>query len=287
MASRFFDIVPIALQSSSNLDYIHSPLVSLETAVQPVAHLIDNLSLNVNKAKQVWSILTPENGLTTDEAAAIHLYTTETNSYRSIYRRLNEALRLNISSYILVWHLYLKLLRTGLEKIPSRKTTVWRGVRKDLSHQLYKGKRFTWLSVTSCSGSVNQIKNFLRGKGTIFTIDSVNGKPISSYSQFKSEDEVILLPGTELVTVADPLDVNGVWIIHLRELAKTSNAYLKTTVLPLVQSAKSHKSAAPSPSPHHVLKFLILSKTPPGTPFGNSITLPKITTKTSNVKNVT
>ncbi|CAF4557379.1 unnamed protein product [Rotaria socialis] len=67
----------------------------------------------------------------------------------------------------------------------------------------------------SCSTSLSIIKNFVGSNSTLFLIEAVNGKDISNYTNFPSESEVILCPGTRLRVVSDPLDQTPMCVVHL------------------------------------------------------------------------
>jgi len=67
-------------------NYEKVPLVSLEEAIKPVEHLLDNVAGDIWIAKR--NCKKPLDGLTKDESAAIYLYSME-----SLYRQLNTALR--------------------------------------------------------------------------------------------------------------------------------------------------------------------------------------------------
>ncbi|CAF0918627.1 unnamed protein product [Didymodactylos carnosus] len=222
MSLKYCDIESINYSPVAD-SYKYSPLVSLETAITPVTEFIDNGSNNVRIANQRCKI---SSVMTKDESAAIYLYTMETNNTRSIYRVLNQALRSRVSASILPWYLYLKLLTTALNKLPSVKTSVWRGVPGNISKDYRKYTKLTWWCVTSCSASVNVIENFLQGHthSTLFMIECSRGKAVSAYSSFSSEDEIILLPGTSLTVVAEPLTHAGIHIVHLREIEQARYA---------------------------------------------------------------
>jgi hypothetical protein len=164
-----------------------------------------------------------ENNLNKDEAAAIYLYTMEMSEDVCIYRILNQALRVEDRSKVRPWFAYLKLLDSAAAKLPKYKDIVWRGVNKDVSKSFKKGQKITWWSISSCSTSINVISAFL-GKvpqSTLFSIQCSSGKSISAYTCYPDENEVILMPGTMLKVVSDPLDHHGgLHIIHLKEIAE-------------------------------------------------------------------
>ena len=137
---------------------------------------------------------------TFDEAAAIQLYTQQT----CLYPRLNSALRdKSDPENLKPVFPYLKLLLTGLNKLPLVRAKVYRGVCLDL-HKQYnqlQGRVFTWwaFSSTTMSAKLMQSKLFLGEKGdrTLFSIDAI-GVDIAAFSAFPDEQELLLLPGTSL-----------------------------------------------------------------------------------------
>ena len=98
--------------------YANEQLVSLEEACEPLKEIIDEeLEQNILIAKM--NSETAKGGLTSDESAAIHLYTmewevTETSLYAVLNRTLHEADRRKL----IPWHKYLKLLLTAFFKLP-------------------------------------------------------------------------------------------------------------------------------------------------------------------------
>ena len=96
---------------------------------------------------------------------------------------------------------YLKLLLTGLNKLPLTRVKVFRGVQMDLHEQYnqFQGKLFRWWSFSSTSVEESTARAFTcAGESTMFIIDAV-GVDISAFSRFPDEKEVLLLPGTGFV----------------------------------------------------------------------------------------
>ncbi|CAF4801032.1 unnamed protein product, partial [Rotaria socialis] len=125
----------------------------------------------------------------------------------TLYRVLNRALRSENRQALNIWFPYMKLFDTALDKLPTVKEAVWRGVPIDIGKNFIKNQTVTWWSVNSCSSSPNVIKNFLgdNKKSTLFLIAAINGKKVSGYTECESEDEVILRMGTEFRVKGDPL----------------------------------------------------------------------------------
>ena len=73
--------------------YEREPLLSLEEACKPLEDVLDHeLNQNISIAKM--NSTEPENGLTQDESASLHLYTMEWDVHEnSLYMVLNQTLR--------------------------------------------------------------------------------------------------------------------------------------------------------------------------------------------------
>lgn len=89
--------------------------------------------------------------LSLDEIAAVNLYTQEC----SLYQEMNKLLRERNRAELKPLFPYLKLLLTALHKLPPNgSTTVWRGVKVDLSRQYKKriGDDIVWWGFSSATG---------------------------------------------------------------------------------------------------------------------------------------
>jgi hypothetical protein len=98
--------------------YEKEDLVSLELACEPVQSMFNGeLTGYILGAKS--NSTSPTDGLTPDESAAIRLYTKEWDvRTQSIYRKLNQALRVGDPVQLRPWFKYLKLLLTAFFKLP-------------------------------------------------------------------------------------------------------------------------------------------------------------------------
>ncbi|CAF4034019.1 unnamed protein product, partial [Adineta steineri] len=138
------------------------------------------------------------------------------------YGILNQTLRLEDRSKVRPWFGYLKLLDSATSKLPKFKGIIYRGLDKNVTMKFKKGQKITWWSISSCSTSINVISSFLHksSSSTLFNIECLNGKSISSYTCYPTENEVILMPGTMFEVVSDPLNHHGgLNIIHLKEIS--------------------------------------------------------------------
>lgn len=126
---------------------------------------------------------------------SIYMYT----SCSEIYENVNNILiKGDTKNY---WMPFITCLYQGLNLIPNYNGEVYRGIDILFNKQDYEiNKKIIWntFSVTTkqwktCSDLINN------GKGIIFIIKSKTGKPISKYSKYPVDDEVIFLPGTEFI----------------------------------------------------------------------------------------
>jgi hypothetical protein len=197
--------------------YAKEPLLPLEDAVEPIFGLLDDLDIMVDTAKR--NSKKPADGLTSNESAAIHLYTMQWEEPSvSLYTTLNSTLRSERREPLRPWFRYLKLILTALYKLPSLKSVVWRGVRGNLSDQYDDDQ--VWWGFSSCTESVDVMERFVGTSGirTLFNIECINGKAIRSHSFFKKESEILLLPGTYFRVVGKWSPAKDLYIIHLREM---------------------------------------------------------------------
>ena len=193
-------------------------LVSIDKALQPIELQIKELSRYIKIAKKNCNHPN-EHNLSKDESASIYIYTMEWGE-TTLYRVLNQALRSEKREDLKIWFPYLKLFDTALNRLPTVKEVVWRGVPLDIGKNFTKNQTFTWWSVSSCSSSVNVIEAFLQNKSnsTLFLIEVVNGKKVSGYTEFENEDEIILRIGTEFRVKSNPLKrSDGSHTVHLIE----------------------------------------------------------------------
>ncbi|CAF3778628.1 unnamed protein product [Rotaria sp. Silwood1] len=201
MMNRFGDIDSSFKRLQPIYGYRSEKLVPIEKALEPIEPQIDELPYYIKIAKRNCHYPS-EHELTPDQAAAVYIYTMEWGD-TTLYRVLNRALRSENRQEVKVWFPYLK------------------GVSLDIGKNFTKNQIVTWWSVNSCSSSVNVIKGFLDNKknSTLFMIEAVNGKKVSGYTEFETEDEVILRMGSKFRVKSDPLEQsNGSYLVHLIEI---------------------------------------------------------------------
>jgi hypothetical protein len=193
--------------------YEDLPLLTLEEAVEKITPPIFRLMDYVATAKK--NCYQDPTLLTWNESAAIYLYSMST----PFFSCLNKTLRAENRDALKPWFAFLKLFITALEKLPSTKATIWRGVNYDDTLTYVDDEIHIWWSVNSCSMAANSVQPFLGGKGTVFAIDAIHGKDISEFSAMLDEREVVLMPGTRVRRRFEPLNVNeSIFIIHLEQI---------------------------------------------------------------------
>ncbi|CAF0822122.1 unnamed protein product [Adineta steineri] len=218
--NRFTDIELENKHLAACDDYINYKLLSLEESMKDLENIFEEINRFITLAK-IYCSYPNEHNLTKDESAAIYIYMMEISNDSSIYRILNETLHLEDRSKVFPWFGYLKLLHSAISKLPKFQGTIFRGINKDVTMTFEKDQRITWWGITSCSTSIDIISSFLNksSASTLFHIDCLNGRFISSYTCYSNENEVILMPETILQVVSiNPLNHhNKLSIIHLKE----------------------------------------------------------------------
>jgi hypothetical protein len=200
---------------NSIFDYENLPLLTLEEALETIIPLIRHVMDYVATAKKKYNRHSPL--LTRDESAAIYLYTIPGTKF---FSSLNRALRAGVRQVLEPWLHFLKLLMAALKKLPPTKAIIWRGVNNDVVFTLHEDKVYTWWDITSCSMNINSVQPYLGENGTLFAIETIHGRDISTFSAVPDEEEVIIMPGTRVRAKAQSLNIPGhLFIFHLEEIA--------------------------------------------------------------------
>ena len=201
--------------------YERKPLVALEEAIESLIPLVPDVKRKAWIAKS--RAANPGDGLTPDESASIILYSMEwPENEESLYYILNSTLRAEKRSLLKPWFLYLKLILTGLDKLPSIEgRTFYRGVKQNLSDLYHPGKTIVWWGFSSCTSKIDILDNeeFLgkTGTRTLFTIECKSAKDIRRHSIFSNENEVLLMLATQLEVIGQYQPCTDVFIIQLKE----------------------------------------------------------------------
>lgn len=194
-------------------DYDGLPVLTLEEAVEKVIQIVPDVVdyfLNAKENCNQNSTL-----LTLDESTAIYLYSMPV----MFYSHLNIALRAANRHALKPWFAFLKLFITALEKLPSTKAIIWRGVNYDATLTFVDNDIHTLWNINSCSMDPNIVQQFLGESGTLFVINAIHGKDISTFSAIPDEKEVILMPGTRVRRKYESLNfIDRLFVVHLEEI---------------------------------------------------------------------
>ena len=188
-------------------EYLH--IMSLEEAVHSIIPIVPDVMKYVDTARRLCRQNTE---LTIDESAAIYLYTMQ----NPFHQKLNQTLRAQEPRELEPWFGYVKLFLNAVEKLPSCRTTIWRGISSIIDTYFAEDGVHTWFSVNSCTSKIGVAGMFEGEIGTLLCIETFHGKDITAYSAKPDEDEVLLLPGIRL-QVKDKFSENGILIVHLQE----------------------------------------------------------------------
>lgn len=205
------------------------PLVSLDEALKPFIATIYQLERSITEAKE-HCCKSFEHGLTLDESAAVFLYTMEAGD-SSVYRALNKTLREEDRNKVKPWFPFIKLFDNAVNKLPTIKGNIWRGVCDDVGKFYREGELLTWWSISSCSLSVNTVKSFINHNqnATLFMIEAVYGKNLEGYTNYPNEKEIILKLGTKLRVKNDTLKHGTLHIVQLEEITHNQPETLVTS----------------------------------------------------------
>ena len=185
------------------------PIKPLNDTLQEIVRLIPEVITCAENARKYCKQNDP---LTIDELLAIRLYTMD-----NINQKLNEALRHQSSHELQPWLAFLRLFVNALGKIDSCPATVWRGVAGVIGSDFDKGTIHTWFSVNSCTVDLPVAEMFVGNSGTLFCIETKNGKNIAEYSSKPHEKEIVLMPGVRLRVKDRSVGTNVAYIVHLEE----------------------------------------------------------------------
>ena len=204
------------------IGYAQEPLLSLADACSPLVNIVHDLFRYVSMALERTPDR-PADGLTRAESASIRLYTMEwKKEQRSFYTILNHTLRTADRQCLQPWFRYLKLFLTALTKIPCAPLqVVWRGVAKDITEQFPDGSEVIWWAFSSCTTRLCTLESdqYLgqSGRRTLLSIEVFNGRNIRAHSDFHTEDEILMLPGTFMRVQSHLNPARDLHIIHLTQ----------------------------------------------------------------------
>jgi hypothetical protein len=220
------------------------PLLSLTESLKEVTVIIPNLDKHIEYA--VARSKNPADGLTSNESAAIYIYTMNWKpSESTLCRLLNKDLRSESHNALKKWYPYLKLLLHALNKLPSYEGTVYRGLTINITDQFVVGQTGTWWSVSASTSMMSMLESseYLSKSGsrTLFSIECKNGKCIRKHSYFEIEDAILLLPGFNFEVTNNFNAGNGLHIISLKEIGTTPKSVYVLWLDPSINKSQENK----------------------------------------------
>lgn len=201
--------------------YEEMPLVSLEIAVEPLMSLLPSIQTYVRLAKQKCE--NPADGLTPDESASIMLCAMRWQPLdQCLSVALTTALCSNDRQKLKRWFLYLKLLMTALNRLPSVHRTVFRGIKADVTQFYPKNKTIAWYDFALCTDSIDTLKSEehlgFKGPRTILSINCDSCKDISKHLFYPTKGIMLLPAGTEFQVIQNFKQALNVNLIELKEV---------------------------------------------------------------------
>lgn len=195
------------------------PLVSLEEALQPFVGEIDQLPYRIREAKK--NCKQPsEHGLTRDEAAAIYIYT-KNWSDGCLYNHLDRAWKSEDPAQMKWWFKFLRLFKSGYDKLPKAPKTMWQGGPYDesMKDQLSSSVDPLYSTMCLCSLSETEVREYLKQHGSmkmmLIAYAAQMGKLAAGYTADPSSS-VVLWPGVKLaVSDVQVIDPNGSVTLHI------------------------------------------------------------------------
>ena len=199
--------------------YEYEPVLSLEDSLKPFDGKIDKLSAQINEAKSKCHYPS-EHHLTRDESAAFYLYSIR-GDRNSVHSQLQRAWQSGNRAQMKPWIKYLKLVKSGTDKLPNAKIEAWQGMsyNEGWDKTLQSDSSSLYTGMGLCPISANTIKDELNVKAGSKTIllgcESVQAKDVTGYTD-SAEKEVLLWPGVRLSKARNAdIDRNGSLTIHL------------------------------------------------------------------------
>ncbi|CAF3415357.1 unnamed protein product [Rotaria socialis] len=198
---------------------IEKGMQSLSDSLKSIINsdLVEDLS-----SKVVYSLKNcknPKDGLTQDQSAALYLYSLQSE----FYTKFNGVLRDEDRTKAVVFYDYYRLFMTALNKLPSVKDNVWRGVTANLSEKYSPGSIHIWHAASSCTDEVCVTDTFLDKKKhrTLFNIKCIDGKSIKNHSHYPKENETILPPGTCIRVKSRSNPADNLYIVSCEQITLT------------------------------------------------------------------
>ncbi len=215
---RFTDISVTTKDPSKLIEgYEKEPLVSLEEALKPFHGQINNLSHFIQEAKTKCRYPS-KHKLTHDESAAIYIYSMKWSKI-CVFDHLQHAWKTEQKSELKPWFKYLKLLKTGLNKLPDAMGEIWQATpfNENQKTLLTSDSKPLYVSMGSALPSEKDVKGHLgkdsTGRMIFVSYAFVNGKVLNGYT---ADDwkEVLVWPGSKLGKAEFKETPDGILFVH-------------------------------------------------------------------------
>ena len=181
--------------------YQNEPVVSLDESLNPFDGKINQLSAQVKEAKTKCHYPS-EHNLTRDESAALYLYSMK-GDRNSVHSQLQRAWQSSDRAQMKPWLKFLKLVKSGSDKLPSTKAAAWQGIPYDgeWDRKLQSDSSTFYTGMGLHPVSSNTVKDGLNVKPGSKTIlvgcESVHAKDVTSYTA-TGEKQLLIWPGVRL-----------------------------------------------------------------------------------------
>ena len=157
--------------------------------------------------------------LTKDEVAAVNMMSMNSLFYKTLTSALRDRNRGKLKAFMPL----LKLMLTGLYKLPLVKKTIYRAVRgRDASKTIRAGKTFIWWGFNYGLTKESDLKHFdflgASGDCTVLKISAVSCVDIKSFAiHQEASDYLVLLPASTLAVDSVMEHPNGMRLIEMHE----------------------------------------------------------------------
>lgn len=213
--------------------YENEPTVSLEDSLKPLDGKIDQLPTQIKEAKTRCHY-PDEHHLTRDESAALYLYSIR-GDRNSVHSQLQRAWQSGDRAQMKPWLKYLKLLKSGTDKLPNAKTEAWLGMPYDQEWdrklQSDSSSLYTAMGLypVSAKAAKDELKVNPGSKVILVGCESVHAKNTTGYTA-SDEEEVMVWPGVRLSKARDAeIGRSGSLKTHLTGQNSRCHFFLCTT----------------------------------------------------------
>eukprot|EP00667_Euglena_gracilis_P009641 EG_transcript_9807 len=172
-------------------------------AIQVFGHTPDKLQRIAERGRQ--HAAKPGIVMKPEHAAAVYAYTQD-DPVVDLYSKCNEACRTSgnwAEERLTLYRDYLYHLEQAVSVLPPFMGKVYRGIPVVMESHSYKvGRKITWQSFTSTTRSPYVASRFLcqtdnELRGSLFVLHVNTGKDISGFSEFSTEQEVLMAPNSQ------------------------------------------------------------------------------------------